>query len=54
MTKVQAVIWSNHSLECERAESLLRSVDEDVRVFYLDKDFTQRQFDAEFGVGADV
>lgn len=53
VTRVQAVIWSNRSLECERAESLLHSVDEDVRVFYLDKDFTQRQFDAEFGVGTD-
>jgi len=53
VTKVQAVIWSNHSLECERAESLLRSVDEDVRVFYLDEDFTQRQFNAEFGMDAE-
>jgi len=53
MTKVQAVIWSNRSLECERAESLLLSVDEDVRVFYLDKDFTQRQFNAEFGEDAE-
>ena len=53
MTKVQAVIWSNRSLECERAESLLHSVDEDVRVFYLDKDFTQRQFNAEFGEDAE-
>jgi len=53
VTKVQAVIWSNHSLECERAESLLSSVDEDVRVFYLDEDFTQRQFNAEFGEDAE-
>ena len=52
-TKVQAVIWSNRSLECERAESLLCSVDEDVRVFYLDEDFTQRQFNAEFGEDAE-
>ena len=53
MTKVQAVIWSNRSLECERAERLLCSVDEDVRVFYLDEDFTQRQFNAEFGEDAE-
>tara|TARA_Y100001935_G_scaffold109548_1_gene90962 strand:- start:3210 stop:3470 length:261 start_codon:yes stop_codon:yes gene_type:complete len=53
VTRVQAVIWSNCSLECERAESLLNSVNEDVRVFYLDKDFTQRQFNAEFGKDAE-
>tara|TARA_B100000676_G_C17627615_1_gene604940 strand:- start:306 stop:476 length:171 start_codon:yes stop_codon:yes gene_type:complete len=28
-------------------------VNEDVRVFYLDKDFTQRQFNAEFGKDAE-
>tara|TARA_Y100001937_G_scaffold99822_1_gene136409 strand:- start:308 stop:580 length:273 start_codon:yes stop_codon:yes gene_type:complete len=53
VTKVQAVIWSNRNLECERAENLLLSVDEDVRVFYVDKDFTQRGFEAEFGENAE-
>tara|TARA_Y100001978_G_scaffold187929_1_gene188928 strand:+ start:61 stop:321 length:261 start_codon:yes stop_codon:yes gene_type:complete len=53
VTKIQSVIWSNRSLECERAESLLRSLDEDVRVFYVDKDFSQKGFEAEFGENAE-
>ena len=47
---------SNHKKGFQDTDDIaewLHSIDEDVRVFYLDKDFTQRQFDAEFGVGTD-
>ena len=50
---MQAVIYSNKSQECERAESLLTSIKQDVKVFYLDQDFTQNQFNAEFGEGSE-
>ena len=48
MTKMQALVYSNGSQECERAESLLHSIDQDVKVFLLDEDFTQSQFNADF------
>ena len=51
--QVQALIYSNGSQECERAESLLNSIKEDVRVFNLDTDFTDKEFRAEFGVEAE-
>ena len=46
---MQAIIYSNGSQECERAESLLASVKEEVKVYKLNKDFTEKQFCAEFG-----
>jgi len=46
---MQAIIYSNESQECERAESLLASVKEEVKVYKLNKDFTEKQFCAEFG-----
>ena len=51
--QVQALIYSNGSQECERAESLLNSIKEDVRVFNLDTDFTDKEFRAEFGIEAE-
>jgi len=51
--KVQALVYSNGSQECERAESLLNSIGHDVKVFLLDSDFTQSQFNAEFGEDAE-
>jgi len=54
---MQPVIYSNGSQECERAESLLNSVQfnecNNVKVVHLDKDFTIKQFKAEFGEGAE-
>jgi hypothetical protein len=47
--QVQALIYSNGSQECERAESLLNSIDQNVKVFLLGTDFTDPQFRAEFG-----
>ena len=51
--KMQSLIYSNGSQECERAESLLVSLEQDIRVFLLGKDFTQKQFNAEFGSDAE-
>jgi hypothetical protein len=47
---VKAIIYSNRNQECERAQTLLSAckIDE-VIVYYLDKDFTQKQFRDEFG-----
>ena len=54
---MQPIIYSNRSQECERAESLLTSVQFDdsvnVRVLLLDDDFTDKQFRAEFGTEAE-
>ena len=50
---MQAIIYSNGSQECERAESLLASVKEEVKVYKLNKDFTEKQFCAELGAGAE-
>ena len=50
---MQAIIYSNGNQECERAESLLASVKEEVKVYKLNKDFTEKQFCAEFGTGAE-
>ncbi len=54
---MQPIIYSNRSQECERAESLLTSVQFDdsvnVRVLLLDDDFTDKQFRAEFGAEAE-
>ena len=51
--KMQALVYSNSSQECERAESLLKSIGQDVKVFLLCDDFTQSQFNAEFGEDAE-
>ena len=50
---MQAVIYSNGSQECERAGMLLKSIHEDFHEYFLDKDFTEKQFHAEFGVEAE-
>jgi len=47
---MQAVIYSNGSQECERAGMLLKSIHEDFHEYFLDEDFTEKQFHAEFGV----
>ena len=54
---MQPLIYSNGSQECERAESLLRSVQFNEtlnpRVFLLGSDFSDKQFRAEFGSDAE-
>ena len=48
MTK-QAVIYTNGSQECERMTSLLKQLDVDILEYKLNKHFSQRAFESEFG-----
>ena len=48
MTK-QAVIYSNGSQECERMTSLLNQLDVEILEYKLNKHFSQREFESEFG-----
>ena len=48
------IIYSNRNQECERALSFLKSCGlSEVIVYYLDKDFTSKQFVDEFGFEAE-
>ena len=55
--QMQPLIYSNGSQECERAESLLKSVQlnecKNTKVFLLGSDFSDSQFRAEFGSEAE-
>jgi glutaredoxin len=48
-----AVIYSNGSLECERAASLLKSLGGEYLEYRLNHHFTQRAFETEFGPEAE-
>lgn len=48
MTK-QAVIYTNGSQECERMSSLLKQLDVEILEYKLNKHFSQRAFESEFG-----
>jgi glutaredoxin len=50
--KMQAVIYSNGSQECERMASLLDSLGGEFLEYRLNNHFTQRAFENEFGEGA--
>ena len=52
VTKMQAVIYSNRSQECERMISLLKSLGDDFHEYVLGVDFDDREFEAEFGTNA--
>jgi hypothetical protein len=49
----RAWIYSNGNQECERAAMLLKSIHNDFHEYLLDVDFTEAQFRAEFGEGAE-
>lgn len=49
----QAWIYSNGNQECERAGMLLKSIYSDFHEYTLNKEFTENQFRAEFGVEAE-
>ena len=51
-TKMQAVIYSNGSQECERMTSLLKSLGDDFHEYVLGVDFDDNAFEAEFGLNA--
>ena len=45
----QSVVYSNGNQECERAVSLLRSLGHDFHEYMVGEDFTQTDFEMEFG-----
>ena len=45
----QSVVYSNGNQECERAVSLLRSLGHDFHEYMVGEDFTQTEFEMEFG-----
>ena len=49
---MQAVIYSNGNQECERMASLLKTLDAQILEYRLNQHFTQRGFEAEFGLEA--
>ena len=47
-----AIVYSDKSQECDRAVSLLQSLEHRYVEYVLGRDFTPEQFTAEFGEGA--
>lgn len=45
----QAVIYTNGNQECERMTSLLNQLDVEILEYKLNKHFSQRAFESEFG-----
>ncbi len=50
---IQAWIYSNGNQECERAGMLLKNIYNDFNEYNLNKEFTENQFQAEFGKEAE-
>jgi hypothetical protein len=50
---MQAVIYSNGSQECERLQMLLKSISTEYLQYNIGEDFTQTQFQQEFGADAE-
>ena len=48
-----AIIYSNKSIECERAIALMQSIDQPFIEYLIDREFTQTQFEKEFGADAE-
>ena len=47
------ILYTNGSLECERIQQLLLSLDGEFHEYALGKDFSERQFRSEFGSEAE-
>ena len=47
-----AIVYSDKSQECDRAVSLLQSLEHEYVEYVLGRDFTAKQFTDEFGEGA--
>ena len=45
----QVVLYTNGNQECERAKTLLERLSTQIDEYKLNKDFTQKAFNAEFG-----
>ena len=48
-----AIIYSNHSQECDRIVALLQSLEHKYIEYSIGRDFTLKQFDTEFGPEAE-
>lgn len=46
---IEAVLYTDGSIECERIRMLLKSLGGEYREYLLGADFSDRQFRAEFG-----
>ena len=49
-----AILYSNGSQECQRAVALFQSLDQKFVEYELDRDFTMKEFIAEFGEEAEI
>ncbi len=47
-----AILYSDGTQECQRVEALFQSLDQKYIEYRLDRDFTPREFELEFGYGA--
>ena len=50
---IEAVLYTNGGIECDRIRMLLKSLDGEYREYLLGADFSDRQFRAEFGSEAE-
>ena len=48
-----AIIYSNHSQECDRAVALMQSLEHRYIEYVIGVDFTSKQFEEEFGPDAE-
>lgn len=46
---IEAVLYTDNSIECDRIRMLLKSLGGEYREYLLGADFSDRQFRAEFG-----
>jgi glutaredoxin len=53
MSKLNAVLYTDGGIECDRIRMLLRSLDGEYLEYLLGADFSDRQFRAEFGSEAE-
>ena len=47
-----AILYSDGTQECQRAEALFQSLDQQYVEYVLDRDFTMKEFISEFGTEA--
>lgn len=50
--KLTAIIYSDGSQECERMAALLKTLGGEFHEYFLDVDFSEKQFAMEFGTEA--
>lgn len=49
MSKIEAVLYTDGGIECDRVRMLLKSLGGEYLEYHLGADFSDRQFRAEFG-----